>query len=140
MAKNKKGFDVSSMMAMGAGAIALAASTYYLFGPAGKIHRKKAAGWMLKMKGEIIEKIEEAGEMSEAAYHSIVDSALASQVAAGKISPEELTAYAAGLKSQWKNILKTLKPAKKSKKKSASAAKKSSSKKPTGKKKPTKRK
>lgn len=110
MAKNttKKSSGAATMMALGAAAVALAASSYYLFGPEGKIHRKKAAGWMLKMKGEIIEKLEEAGEVSEAAYHTIIDAVLATYVASGKIAAPELTAFATGLKGQWKNIVKTL--------------------------------
>jgi len=104
----KKEFSTTKLMALGAGAAALAASTYYFFGPAGKIHRQKAAGWMIKMKGEIVERLEEAGEVSEAAYHNIVDSVLASYVTAGKVAPAELQMFADTLKGQWKNILKSV--------------------------------
>ncbi len=96
------------MVALGTGAVALAASTYYFFGPAGNIHRKKAVGWMVKMKGEIIEQIQNAEEITEQIYHGIVDSVLASYVSSGKISSVELQAFAKTLKGQWKNILKTL--------------------------------
>ena len=119
----KKEFSASKLMALGAGAAALAASTYYFFGPAGKIHRQKAAGWMIKMKGEIVERLEEAGEVSEAAYHNIVDSVLASYVTAGKVAPAELKAFADTLKGQWKHILKSVAAPKKKK-----VAKKSSKK------------
>jgi hypothetical protein len=97
-----------AIAAFGAGAIALAVSTYYFFGPEGKIHRTKASGWMIKMKGEIIEKIEEAGEMTEEGYNKIVDSVLATYVTAGKIAKPELQTFADNLKKQWKHILKTL--------------------------------
>lgn len=123
MKKKTSSNSTSTLLALGAGAVALAASTYYFFGPEGKIHRKKAAGWMIKMKGEIIEKIEQAGEMSEAAYHSIVDSVLAGYVATGKVATPELQMYANQLKGQWKNILKTL-PGKAKKAKSAVKKKK----------------
>ena len=104
----KNNFSASKIIALGAGAAALAASTYYFFGPEGKIHRKKAVGWMIKMKGEIVERMEEAGEITETAYHSIVDSVLASYILAGKIAPTELETFAKNLKGQWKNIIKTL--------------------------------
>ncbi|MFA6602160.1 MAG: hypothetical protein WCT02_04900 [Candidatus Paceibacterota bacterium] len=105
---SKNSIKPSSIVALGAGAVALAASTYYFFGPMGKIHRKKAAGWMIKMKGEIIEKIEEAGEVSEEVYKGIVDTVLASYLATGKVATPELQAFADILKGQWKNIVKTL--------------------------------
>ena len=95
-------------VALGASAIALAASTYYFFGPLGKIHRTRASGWMIRMKGEIIEKIEEAGEMTEEGYNKIVDSVLSAYVTAGKIAKPELLTFANNLKKQWKHILKTL--------------------------------
>ena len=104
----KKSTSTGTMVAIGAGAVALAASSYYFFGPLGNIHRKKAVGWMIKMKGEIIEKIQEGGEITENAYKSIVDSVVASYVAAGKVAKPELQTFADNLKSQWKNILKTL--------------------------------
>ena len=103
----KNTFSTQNLAALGAGAIALAISTYYFFGPFGKIHRKKAAGWMIKMKGEIIEKVEETGEITEEIYRNIVDSVLATYVAAGKIARPELTTFADNLKSQWKHMVKT---------------------------------
>lgn len=97
-----------TVAALGAGTIALAASTYYFFGPLGKIHRTKASGWMIRMKGEIIEKIEEAGEMTEEGYNKIVDSVLSAYITAGKIAKPELQTFANNLKKQWKQILKAL--------------------------------
>ncbi len=111
--KKENKIGTGTLVALGAGAVAIAASSYYFFGPGGKIHRKKAGGWMIKMKGEIIEKIEEAGEMTEETYHKIVDTVLASYIALGKIPTPELLAFANVLKSQWKFIVKTLPEARK---------------------------
>jgi hypothetical protein len=104
----KNTISTSAMVAIGAGAVALATSTYYFFGPLGKIHRKTAGGWMIKMKGEIIEKIEEAGMMTEETYQNIIDTVLASYIATGKVATPELQTFADNLKGQWKHILKTL--------------------------------
>lgn len=93
-----KKISTTKLVALGTGAIALAAGTYYFFGPEGKIHRKKAGGWMIKMKGEIIEKIEQAEEVIEKVYHGIVDAVLATYITAGKIDPALLQEYATGLK------------------------------------------
>lgn len=106
--KTNSASKVGGLVALGAGAVALAASTYYFFGPEGKIHRKKAAGWMVKMKGEIIEKLSDAEEVSEGVYHKIVDSVLATYAATGKIATPELQDFASGLKRQWKSIVKIL--------------------------------
>jgi hypothetical protein len=106
MAKNNH--TTAKIITITAGAAALAATSYYFFGPMGKVHRKKALGWMIKMKGEVIEKLEEAGEMSEEVYHKIIDSVLASNIVAGKVSKPELEAFAKTLKSQWKHISKAL--------------------------------
>lgn len=116
--KGMSASKVGGLVALGAGAVALAASTYYFFGPEGKIHRKKAAGWMIKMKGEIIEKLADAEEVSESAYHNIVDSVLATYTATGKIAAPELKTFADGLKKQWKSILKALPKSKSAKRKS----------------------
>lgn len=113
----KNGLSAKTIVALGAGAVALAASTYYFFGPAGKIHRKKALGWMIKIKGEVVEKLEDAGEVTEQVYHGIVDAVIGTYAGTGKIAKHELQAFATLLKSQWKSIMKaakgTKKPAKK---------------------------
>jgi len=117
----KNTISAPTIAVLGAGAVALAASTYYFFGPEGKIHRQRAAGWMVKMKGEIIEKISEAQEITENSYHEIVDSVLASYVQSGKVTGPELEKFAKNLKGQWKQILKKL--PKKPKKASVSKSK-----------------
>lgn len=104
----KNNSSKTTLAVLGAGAVALAASSYYFFGPEGKIHRKKALGWMIKMKGEIVEKLSEAGDVSEETYHKIVDSVLSTYTKAGKVSAPELQLFADGLKSQWKKIVKSL--------------------------------
>jgi hypothetical protein len=114
--KKKNNTQTKTIVALSAGAVAIATSAYYFFGPSGKIHQKKAVGWMIKMKGEVIEQIENAKEMSEPIYHSIVDSVLATYVAGGKIAKPELDLFAKSLKGQWKSIVKTL-PKKKTKSK-----------------------
>ncbi len=106
--KKNNNLSAKTIVALGTSAVALAASSYYFFGPGGKIHRKKAVGWMVKIKGEIIEQIENAKEISEPIYHNIVDSVLATYVKSGKIAAPELAMLAKTLKGQWKSIVKTL--------------------------------
>lgn len=117
MKKENKKINTGTVAAIGAGVAALAAASYYLFGPEGKIHRKHAKGWMIKMKGEIIEKIEDAKEITEPIYHNIIDSVIAGYLASGKIGKEELEDAKMRLKKQWKHIAKSSKSNSKSLKK-----------------------
>ncbi len=123
MTKTIKSHEIMStktMAAIGAGAAALAAASYYFFGPKGEEHRDNLKGWMIKMKGEIIERIEDVKELTEPIYREIVDSVVATYAATSKISKEELETFAERLKGQWKDIaasaVNTKKPAVKAKK------------------------
>ena len=110
MAKQTKKNESSStgtVVAVGAGVVALAAASYFFFGPEGKKNRNSLKGWMVKMKGEIIEKMEDAKDMSEAAYEKIVDTVAAKYAKAGKISEAEIRLFAGILKQQWKGIVKS---------------------------------
>lgn len=117
--KNKTSISTEKMVALGAGAVALAATSYYLFGPEGKQHRKQAKGWMIKAKGEIIEKLEEAKEISEPIYQGIVDSVVANYTNKSTVATEELKEFGDRLKGQWKQITAGTK----AKKRSATAKK-----------------
>lgn len=63
---------------------------------------------MIRAKGEIVEKLEAAKDVTEPIYHEIVDSVLASYMTEGKtisqISDAEMRAFADRLKGYWKDI------------------------------------
>ncbi len=115
--KPKKKISTGAVVAIGAGVAALGAVSYYFFGPHGKRHRKTFKGWMIKMKGEIIEKLENASEVTEAAYHGIIDSIANAYIRSGKGTEADVKRYADELKRQWKRIAagakktKTVRPA-----------------------------
>ena len=102
--KNNKKVSTGTVIAIGAGVAALAAASYYFFGPNGKKNRNSLKGWMIKMKGEIIEKLEASKEVTENLYHQIVDTVAGAYVKKGKISDAEVKLFADTLKKQWKNI------------------------------------
>ncbi len=130
---NKKGISTAKVAAIGAGVAALAAATYYFFGPEGKKNRNSAKGWMIKMKGEIVDKMEDAKEMTEGLYNKIVDGVAEKYLKGGKATSDEVRSFVNMLKSQWKGISKA-KPSKTTSKKVAKkAAKKSTSKSPQAK-------
>ena len=116
---------------IGAGLAALAAGAYFFLGPKGKKHQKQMKGWMVKMKGEVLEKLEEAKEVTEPIYNDIVDTVAKTNEVAGKIPQAEIKALAADLKKQWRSLNRSLKGQRKS-----STPKRSSSR-PTAKKRAT---
>jgi len=116
----KNGLGTGGKIAIGATVAALGAATYYFFGPEGKKHQKNFKSWMIKMKADIVEKIESAEEVTEELYHKIVEDVAAVYTKAGKVSKEEIAEYADVLKKQWKHISKATKtPVKKAVKKAA---------------------
>lgn len=94
----------AKILAVGAGVAALAAAGYFFFGPNGTKNQKKMKGWMIKMKGDVVEKMEKAKDISEPTYHQIVD-AIANKYASVKTnSAEDVMKLAKELKKHWKSI------------------------------------
>ena len=92
------------VVAVAAGVAALAAAGYFFFGPDGAKNQKKMKGWMIKMKGDVVEKMEKTKDMSESAYHQIVD-AIATKYASVKTNnAEDVMKLAKELKKHWKSI------------------------------------
>lgn len=108
MSHRNNGLSGAQMFALGAGVTAIAAATYFFFGPEGKKHRSESKVWALKMRAEVMEKLEDAGEVSESAYHDIVDSVAAKYEKAMKEGSVEIGALAHDLKKHWKNIGKSV--------------------------------
>lgn len=94
-------------------AAAAIAGGYFFYGKEGAKHRKKIKAWSIKAKGDVIEKIEKAKELSESVFHEAVDTAVAKYSKVKNVTPEELEAFAKDLKKHWKDIKKELAPASK---------------------------
>jgi hypothetical protein len=105
--KNKNS-TLGKAVAVGAGVAALAAAGYFFFGPAGEKNRKKMKGWVIKMKGEIVEKMESVKEVTEPVYNSIVDGVAAKY--ASVVDQAELDKLVKELKRHWKMIAGNNKP------------------------------
>lgn len=93
---------------LGVAAIA-ALGTYLMYGERGERNRKIIAGWALKMKGEVLEKVEEIKELSEEEYFRIVDEVSARYSRLGRVSAEELRHMTSELKGAWAHISHELK-------------------------------
>jgi hypothetical protein len=104
---------------IGAGAAALAAGIYFFQTKQGKRNAKKLKGWMVRMKGEVLEKLEEAEEVTEPVYRGIVDTVANAEIVASKIPRSEILALATDLKRQW-NMIRRMSGGKKTTRRSAS--------------------
>ena len=119
---SKKGLTGGEMIGIGATVAALGAAAYILFGKDGKKNKKAIKGWAIKMKGEIIEKLEDAKEISEPVYHKIIDQVQAKYAKVKNIDAADLELAVAEVKKHWKTMMKDAKP--KPKKKAKAKAKK----------------
>ena len=103
---NSRGHKV----AYGVGLAALAAATagaYFLYGTKkGAKTRKQIKGWMLKAKGEVLEKLEGMKDISQEAYEKVIDEVEAKYKAVKNIDQKDIAAFGKELKSHWKDIKK----------------------------------
>lgn len=128
MAKSKNTQKVSEAVLVGAGIAAVAAATYFLTGKKGEKNRKHLKGWAVKMKGEVLEKLEDAKEVTEPIYNNIVDTVAKASMAASSVSRKEVVELADQLKKDWKAITRAAKGPSKGKKKTKVTAKKTTTK------------
>ncbi len=109
MKKNKNNSKVVGLAVLGASLASLAAGAYFFFGPKGKKHQKHARAWAIKMKGEVIEKLEKARQITEPAYHQIIDSVAKEYIKEKKAGQSEIAELAKDLKKHWATISKSAK-------------------------------
>ena len=115
MAKNKSNLVGAGALGAALGAAA-AAGAYFFYGSdhASK-HRRTMKSWMVKAKGEVMEKLETLGDVSEKGYHEAVAQVMDKYKKLKHIDAAELGALAADMKKSWHSIaghLQTAKPSK----------------------------
>lgn len=95
------------LIGAGIGVAALAAiGAYFLTGKRGEKNREAIKGWTLKMKGEVLEKVEELKKLDKEDYHRIVEEVAERYKKAEKVGAEELKKLTAELKEAWAHIAK----------------------------------
>lgn len=88
---------------------AVLAATYFLYGSKdAPKNRKKLKGWMLRMKGEVLEKIEGMKDISEEKYHQAVDTVTTKYKKLKTVEEKEADRLSADLKKHWKAIKREL--------------------------------
>jgi len=95
----KAGLGIAALAAAAAGAV-------YFYGKGGDKHRKAIKGWMVKARGEVMDKMEGLKDISQAAYDKTVTDVLSRYEKLKKATPEELAALGTELKSHWIAISK----------------------------------
>jgi hypothetical protein len=106
------GSGAVKLAVIGTSLAGIAATAYFFFGPKGKKNQKHAKAWAIKMKGDVVEKLEMARDISEPVYHEIIDSVAAEYEKGMKASRGEIKALAQDLKKHWKTISKSAKAVK----------------------------
>lgn len=102
--KKKNGSEALKLALMGTALAGLAATTYFFAGPKGKLHRRHAKAWAIKMKGDVVEKLEQASEITEPLYHEIIDSVATEYKNSLNEGHVEIDDLAKDLKKHWKNF------------------------------------
>jgi hypothetical protein len=101
---NKGGVSAGAIAGGVATVAALSAAAYVMFGPDAKKNRKVIKGWAVKMKGEIIENLEKAKDITEPVYHNIIDKVSSKYAKAKDMNQEELEALVKDVKKHWKTM------------------------------------
>jgi hypothetical protein len=98
----------SHPVAIGIGIAALAAAAagaYYLYGTEkGPQRRRALKGWMLRMKADVMEEIENLKDVNEEMYRSTVDKIAEKYKQLKNVDPDQITALAMRMHSHWKDI------------------------------------
>jgi len=99
----------NKLIRAGVGMAAIAAAgAYFLYGKQGAKKREMIAGWVLKMKGEVLENMENLKEIDRETYHGLVDETAARYGRVKRVSADELKHMTEELKGAWTHISKQL--------------------------------
>jgi hypothetical protein len=80
---------------------ALAAGAVYFYGPDGESRRNNFRGWILKTKGEVLDKLEGIESVTKDTYEDIVDSAIEKFATERARREQEVDIIRQELKSNW---------------------------------------
>jgi len=95
----------------GIGMAALAAAKAYFvygYGRRGAKNRGRIAGWALRFKGEVLEKMENLKEIDRQAYDELIDETAGRYGRVKRVSASELKNITVDLKKAWTHIGKQL--------------------------------
>jgi hypothetical protein len=117
--KNTKNDKITGAQKVGIGvgltaAAVAAAGAYFLYGSqSASKNRKAVKSWALKAKAEVLERLEQAKEMTKDEYESLIGNVVGAYAGVQNITKSELKNFASEMKEHWKAIEKATKPKKK---------------------------
>lgn len=113
----KEGLSSTEKVEIGIGlttAAVAAAGAYFLYGSKSAAkNRKVVKSWGLKAKAEVLEKLEDAQEMTKEEYEQLVGTVVGAYSTAKNVSKKDLKEFASEMTDHWKQIEKAAKPLKK---------------------------
>lgn len=111
------GEKVGIGVALSTAAVA-AAGAYFLYGsPNAAKNRKKVKGWMLKAKGEVLEAMEKASNMTAEEYQAMVEKVVAGYSHLQNASKADIAEFKKEMMDNWHKMAKQMAPKKKTVKK-----------------------
>jgi 6-phosphogluconolactonase (cycloisomerase 2 family) len=120
----KNNHVVAAGVGLGAAAVA-AAGAFFLYGSKNAAkNRKQVKSWALKAKADVLEKLEDAQEMTEKEYADLIKSVSGAYAGAKNASKKDILEFSKEMKDHWKQIEKAAAPLKKSTKAAAKTVKK----------------
>lgn len=103
---NHANMKTAAEIGVGLAAVAAAAAgAYFLYGKEGAKNRRKVKSWMLKMKAEVLEGLENAKEVNEKTYRKVVADVTRRYK---NVDKKELAEMARELMGHWRNISKQI--------------------------------
>lgn len=125
MAKERNTHAVGKDIGLSVGitaAAAAAAGAYFLYGSKNaKANRQKVKGWMLKAKGEVLEALEKAEQMSFEDYEQLIEDIAAAYAVVQNATKKDIAEFKREMKAHWGKIEKEAKPLKKAVKRAAAS-------------------
>ena len=126
----KKNDELTPTQKIGVGvgltaAAVAAAGAYFLYGSKNAAKNRKAVkSWMLKAKAEVLEKLEDAKEMTKEEYEELITAVSGAYAGLKTASKADLKEFKTEMLDHWKSIEKVAKPKKKAVKKAVKEVKK----------------
>jgi hypothetical protein len=133
--KSKSDHSTNQKIGMGVGltaAAVAAAGAYFLYGSESAAKNRKAVkSWTLKAKAEVLEKLEDAKEMTTEEYEELIATVAGTYAGVKGATKKDLKEFASEMQDHWKKIEKIGKAKKTEVKKAAKKVTKTAKKAPT---------